>query len=204
MKAFDSPRPAPSTASSALSVSELDHVLTAQCAVAWAGEAGEQRRLGWWRSDFVSPYGGQDLFRRLLPNTSEWAVLQAAREAARRKDAEIRTRDHDPDRLLSLFTLGFEIDERIEERLQELKRSGRTPHEALPGLNSVVEPSWNRDRFLDWVRGHGQAETTQTPTGRRLPGDPPGTLDELVTRLVGALAPLGEIYPLPHYFRKTA
>src|SRR5688572_15258501 len=70
----------------AIPTSEIDHALTAQLLVGWAGESGEEKRLGWWRSDLVSPFGGMDLFRRLLPSTWEWAVLQGAREAARRKD----------------------------------------------------------------------------------------------------------------------
>lgn len=62
-------------------VAELDHALTAQIIIAWAGEKGEDPRLGWWRCDLVSEFGGEDLFKRLLPNTWDWAVLQGAREA---------------------------------------------------------------------------------------------------------------------------
>src|SRR5262245_30337709 len=109
-----SPKPTPRAP---VPVSEIDHALTAQLVVAWAGEGGEEKRLGWWRSDLVSEFGGRDLFRRLLPSTWPWAVLQGAREAARRRDAELRRQDHDPDRILSLFNLGFELNERIEERL---------------------------------------------------------------------------------------
>src|SRR5690606_27085265 len=83
-----------------LPISEIDFALTAQITVAWAGEGGEEPRLGWWRSDLVSEYGGKDLFRRLLPHTWQWAVLQAVREAARRKDAELRAKAHDSDHVL--------------------------------------------------------------------------------------------------------
>ena len=41
---------------------DIDATLTAQLAVAWAGEGGEETRLGWWRSDMVSEYGGEYLF----------------------------------------------------------------------------------------------------------------------------------------------
>ena len=44
------------------SIQEIDLVLTAQLAVAWAGEGGEEPRLAWWRSDLASEYGGEDLF----------------------------------------------------------------------------------------------------------------------------------------------
>lgn len=49
--------------------SELDRILTAQFADAWAGENGEQPRLGWSRFDLVSEFGGLDLFRRRTSRT---------------------------------------------------------------------------------------------------------------------------------------
>jgi hypothetical protein len=192
-----------SVAGQPLPQSSIDAALTAQLAVAWAGEGGENRRLGWWRSDLVSEFSGEDLFRRLLPHSWQWAVLQGAREAARIKDAERRVQDHDPDQILSLYHLGFEIDERIEDRLQCLKDSGAPPREALPGLADVIESDWNHDHFLDWAQGHGEVETTVTPAGRRLKGRSSESLEQLVRRFVAALAPLGDAYPLPHV-RRTA
>lgn len=185
-----------------ISASGIDYALTAQCIVAWAGETGEVKRLGWWRSDLVSEFGGKDLFQRLLPATWEWAVLQGAREAARRKDEALRLHDHDADRIISLFSFGFELDERLDERLQDLKRSGRAPREALLGLTDGMELDWDRTRFLDWVQGHGEAESAAVPIGRRIKGEPTSSLEQNVRRLVAALAPLSEHYPLPH-FRRT-
>jgi hypothetical protein len=182
---------------------ELDRILVVQLAVAWAGESGEEPRLGWWRSDLTSEFGGEDLFQRLLPRTWRWATLQAAREAARRKDAEVRDRDHDPDRVLSLFRLGFETDERLDERFQKWKCSGKTPLEAFPALNKVVADSWDQAGFAAWVRSHGEADTVTAPIGRRLKGAPPESLGLLVHNLVSALVPLGDEYPLPHYRRGT-
>lgn len=184
-----------------LPMSDVDTALTSQLVVAWAGETGEGRRLGWWRSDLVSEYGGEDLFRRLLPATWRWAVLQGAREAARRKDAELSGKDHDPDRIVSLFSLGFELDERVEERFQDLKRSGRAPEEALPDL-AIVNNSWHPDQFWDWVIGHGEADAVASPAGRRLKGSLPIAMDQRVWKLVAGLAPAAETYPLPH-FRKA-
>ncbi|MEV0726570.1 BREX-6 system BrxE protein [Micromonospora purpureochromogenes] len=183
-------------------MSDVDRALTSQLVVAWAGETGEERGLGWWRSDLVSEYGGEDLFRRLLPGTWRWAVLQGAREAARRKDAELRRHDYDPDRIVSLFSLGFELDERIEERFHDLKRSGRAPDEALPGL-AVVSDGWCRDQFWDWVIGHGETGAVASPIGRRLKGSPPIALDLRVRKLVAGLAPSADTYPLPHYMRAS-
>jgi hypothetical protein len=180
--------------------SAVDAALTAQLIVAWAGEAGEEPRLGWWRSDLASEFGGQDLFQRLLPATWRWAVLQGAREAARRHDAELRRKDHDADRIVSLFSLGLELDERIDERLRDLKTSAATPVERLPGLE-VITQEWNPDRFVEWVAGHGDGTTTASPIGRRLKGVPPDALDALVRKLVAGLAPASDSYPLPHFRR---
>jgi len=179
----------------------LDEILTAQLAIAWAGEGGEEPRLGWWRSDLTSEFGGEDLFQRLLPRTWRWATLQGGREAARRKDAEARAKDHDPDRILSLFRLGFEIDERLDERFQELKASGKNPVEALPSLGTAVGDRWHREKFAGWVSTHGKVDAVTTPAGRRLKGEPPESLGLLVHKLVAALAPLGDDYPLPHFRR---
>lgn len=186
-----------------LALSDVNQLLTAQIMVAWAGEGGEERRLGWWRSDLCSEFGGEDLFKRLLPHTWKWATLQGAREAARRRDAELRAQDHDPDRILSLFSLGFELDERVEERLLDLKRSVSAPVDALPALKEWLAHPWSADRFLDWVRSHGETENTPAPIGRRLKGSPPGAVGDLVRKLVGGLAPLGDSYPLPHWKRSA-
>ena len=179
-------------------MSDVDAALTAQLVVAWAGEEGEDRRLGWWRSDLVSEFGGEDLFKPLLPTTWRWAMLQGAREAARRADEELRRGLDNPDQVISLFRLGFELDERIAERFQDLKRSGRTPVQALPGL-AVVSYSWHPSHFWDWVNGHGAADVVASPVGRCLKGTPPTTLGQQVRKLVAGLAPAAEKYPLPHY-----
>ena len=62
---------------SSISESLLDELLTIQILVAWAGESGEDPRLGWWRTDLISEYGGRDLLEQLLPDTWQWAILQA-------------------------------------------------------------------------------------------------------------------------------
>lgn len=183
--------------------SDLDQALIAQIVVAWAGEGGEEPRLGWWQTDLVSEYGGEDLLKRLLPRTWHWAVLQAVRQAARRKDEELRAKASDPDQLVTLYRFGFELDEQIEERLQFHKRSGIPPVEALPGLAAVLgtslQQSWDRDAFQGWVEAHGPVQTEAVPTGRLLKGSMPAGLDRRVAQLVAALAPLADAYPLPHF-----
>ncbi len=182
---------------------DLDRALTAQIVVAWAGEGGEESRLGWWQTDLVSEFGGEDLLRRLLPRTWPWAMLQAVREAARRKDEALRAKASDPDQLVTLYRFGFELDEQIEERLQAHKRAGLSPVEALPGLEEVLgstlQQPWDRAQFLQWLEAHGPVQAEAVPTGRQLKGAVPAGLDRRVAQLVAALAPLADSYPLPHF-----
>ena len=193
--------------SAPFATSDLDLALTAQIVVAWAGEGGEEPRLGWWQTDLVSEYGGEDLLKRLLPRTWPWAVLQAVREAARRKDEELRSKASDPDQLVTLYRFGFELDEQIEERLQFHKRSGLPPVEALPGLaevlGSTLHQSWDQAQFQGWVESHDRVQSEAVPTGRQLKGAVPAGLDRRVAQLLAALAPLGDSYPLPHFRVKS-
>ncbi len=185
-----------------IAAEELDIVITAQIIVAWAGEGGEEQRLAWWRSSMVSKYGGIDLLKRLLPITWRWAVLQAARETARSKDAELRQQDHDPDRIYSLYRFGYEVDRAIEERLHDLKQAEPDPLVSLPELGITQEP-FSAARFMEWVATQGTAKVTTSPVGRRLDGAPPDSLAQCARQLVAALAPAAERYPLPHYRKAT-
>jgi hypothetical protein len=177
----------------------LDAVLTAQLAIAWAGENGTEPRLKWWRTDLVSEFGGEDLLQRLLPHTWRWAVLQGAREAAQRRDSELRAQDANPDRVISLFRLGFAIDEQVEGRLADLKRTGTAPLDALPALRELLASTWSKDAFANWVLGHGDAACVPAPLGRRVTGSPPESIELLMRKLVAALHPLTDAYPLPHF-----
>ena len=181
--------------------SVLDAILVAQVAVGWAGESGEEKRLGWWRTDLVSEFGGEDFFGRLLPTTAAWAVYQGVREAAARLDAELRSQTHDADELITLFNFGFAIDERLEDRFQFLKRSGTAPTEAMPGLTSVVTRSWDRNAFEDWAKGDGKVSVEKVPVGRRLRGDVPESVELTAKNLIAGLVPLTVEYPMPHYRR---
>lgn len=189
-----------SVLSSAPLTSEIDSLLTAQLIVAWAGERGQdERRLGWWRTDLLSADGGRDLLGSLLPRTGEWAVLQAVREAARRIDEASRQEAHDSDTLLSLFALGFQVEERTDERLQDFKRSEKSPAEALPVAMELINGKWDQQAFVDWCEDHGAGNYTTTTAGRRIKGDVPSSLDRIVAGLISALVPISDEYPLPHY-----
>ena len=187
----------------AVNNSDLDQALTAQMVVAWAGESGEDPRLGWWQTDLVSEFGGEDLLKRLLPRTWPWAILQAVREAARRKDEELRGNAGNPDQLVTLFRFGFVLDEQIEERLQFHKRSGLSPVEALPGLGEVLgttlHQGWDKADFQEWLEAFTPVDAEPMPTGRQIKGPAPGGLDRRVAQLLAALAPLTDSYPLPHF-----
>ena len=111
----------------------LDAILAMQLTIAWAGEGRcSPKRLGWWDTDLIDDAGGGDFFARLLPQTHAWASLEAVREAARRTDAKARGKMADPDKMRSLYFLGFEVDEQLGDRLAAHKRSGKKPAEALP------------------------------------------------------------------------
>ncbi len=181
----------------------LDSLLTLQLGVAWAGEARcDPPRLGWWQTDLVSELGGGDLLQRLLPRTHAWASLQAVREAASRADAAARARLADPDSVRTLFHFGFEIDEQLRERLQELKRLGRTPAEALASLPELDAP-FSREAFEDWAAAHGKVEFEVEAHGRLLGGAPPPPA-LAARRLASALVPFADKYPLPFFRVETS
>jgi hypothetical protein len=191
--------------SSAPLASEIDSLLVAQLIVAWAGETGSSddpatRRLAWWRTDLVGDSAEYDL-QELLPNTWRWVTFQSVREAARLHDASVRAKDHDPDRLLTLFSLGFAIDEKVDDRIRQLKLASTDPVEALPKLGEMVSGGWSRDAFAAWSGSFGKESFTDVPAGRRLKGKPPQSLGELTNRLVAGLSPTADSYPMPHFRR---
>jgi hypothetical protein len=182
---------------------DIDSLLSAQLIVAWAGEKGSSndnasRRLGWWDTNLVDEGAEYDL-KELLPNTWRWATLQSVRQAAKIHDLTIRAKDHDPDRLLTLFSLGFEIDEKVDERLLQFKQNSKAIEEVLPDVASMITSGWSVERFTSWVTKHGKESTTTVPAGRRLKGQPPEEIQAVVGRLVAGLAPLADIYPMPHF-----
>jgi len=177
---------------------ELDEILALQAAVSWAGEGlCSPPRLAWWRTDLLDEAGGGDLFSRLVPRTEKWAALEAVREAARRTDEHARQGIAEPERLRTLFFFGFLVDERLSERLLELKRSGKTPEGALPGplLAGAV---FDADSFATALRSlDGAAAYSAVPGGRELRGPLPSDLRAVARRLAAALVPFTPVYPMP-------
>ena len=158
--------------------------------------------MGWWRTDFCSEFGGEDLLQQLLPHTWPWATLQSVREAGMRADSQLRTEAHDADVVLSLYNLGFTVNERLDERFQALKKSGQPPTEALPALKDVISAEWNQDNFQNWVKGHGEVTFEKLPTGRRVRGKVPESIELLVHQLIAGLVPFTGDYPMPHFRRE--
>ena len=177
----------------------LDHILAVQLTVAWAGESGgEPPRLGWWDSDLVDELAGGDFFRRLAPHTQHWAALEAVREVARRADTTARKTSAGPDQIRSLFHLGFEMDEQLEERLAQHKRAGDPPDKVLPDLYPVAAP-FEREDLEQWLGKPPKPQYQLDPTGRKLRGSPSTEMKEVVDTLAAALLPLSETYSLPYY-----
>jgi hypothetical protein len=176
----------------------LDAILAMQVTVGWAGEGRcSPRRLGWWDTDLIDEAGGGDFLARLLPQTHAWASLEAVREAARRVDAKARGKMAEPDKMRTLFFLGFEADEQLGDRLAAHKRSGRSPADALP-LAIPLTADFSKDKLASTLQG-GDVAFTTVPNGRQMKGKVPDAPDALVKRLAAALVPFAEQYPLPFF-----
>lgn len=177
----------------------LDQILALQITVAWAGEANcEPARLGWWKTDLVDPAGGGDLLARLIPKTQAWASLEAVREAARRCDKKNREKMADSDKARTLYFLGFELNEQLNERLAHHKRSGAPPKETL-SLPFDADGAFSRDDMEALLIASGKVETTVVPTGRQLKGEMPEDALQAVRSLAAALVPFADKYPTPFY-----
>lgn len=178
----------------------LDAILATQLTLAWAGEARcVPARLSWWQTDLIDPAGGGDFLARLLPRTHAWASLEAVREAARRTDEAARRTLADPDLVRTLFFLGFDLDERLAERLAEHKRSPTPPATALKFLVPLDAP-FSREGLAAALRGPGRAPSYDiVPSGRQLKGTAPDAPEQLVPSLASTLLPLPERYPLPFF-----
>ncbi|HWB79959.1 MAG TPA: BREX-6 system BrxE protein [Nannocystaceae bacterium] len=177
----------------------LDQILSVQLAIAWAGEgACEPRRLGWWATDLVDDAGGGDLLRRLIPRTAVWGGLEAVRVAARRADADARARLAAPHQARSIYFLGFDLDEALDERLAVHKHGTQSPAEALAlprGTFGAWTGTWLADAF-----GHVAAPPVKmTLAGRQVKTAVPDNPAVLVETLAACLVPPAETYPCPYF-----
>jgi hypothetical protein len=134
---------------------------------------------------------------RLLPRTAVWAGLEAVRDAAIRVDAKARRALPDPDKVRTLFFLGFELDEQLGDRLRQLKQSTDTPAQAL---HLLADPSgvFNPDAFAAAL-GSSESTYTVVPAGRQLRSALPATPADVVRALAAALVPFQPNYPMPFF-----
>lgn len=190
-----------------LSQDELDLLLSLQFSVAWAGEGKcEPTRHGWWQTALVDEFDGLDLLQRIAPRTAPWAALEAVRRVATHIDAQTRTHAQHSDSILTIFHLGFDIDELLHERLKELKLELVPPKDALPGLIGLTD-DWTASTWSNWLSSQKIASTPFeiTPGGRfvsttRKVTNAPVTL---VKHLIGALHTPSTNYPTPHTIVST-
>ena len=183
-----------------IAVTDLDDILAIQLSVAWAGEGRcEPRRLGWWDTDLIDPRGGGDLMARLLPRTAAWAGLEAVREAAMRVDRKARGALPDPDKVRTLYFLGFAIDEQLGDRLRQLKLGGQLPSKALHVLADplgVFDPIGYADALQALA---SEKAYTVVPAGRQMRAALPDSPVVLVHALAACLAPFQPNYPMPFF-----
>ena len=73
-----------------------------------------------------------------------------------------------PDKMRTIYFLGFELDEQLGDRLAAHKRSGRPPAEALP-LPLPLTADFSKDALLKALQA-GDAAFTTVPNGRQIEG----------------------------------
>jgi hypothetical protein len=183
-----------------LPTSILDSILSFQLIVAWAGEGGETGRLNWWGSSLTDEAEGGDFLGRALPTTARWAGLECARKAAHFVDERLRTSQLDrPDAARTIFFLGFAMDEALDERLRAIKLAGGAPVD-MPFLDLINHSPFDRGKFAQFCKSlSGAPLIKRGPIGREITGLHPKSPRDLIERLVAALVPVPEAYPLPFY-----
>lgn len=181
-----------------LADSDLDSILALQLTVAWAGEGlCQPPRLGWWRTDLVDEAGGGDLFARLTPRVQRWSALEAVREAARRVDEQSRREVAEPERVRTLFHLGFRMDERLGTRLSVLKASEVPPERALP-FPPDLKPDFSRESLAVLLTAlRPGVKYAAVLGGREIAGPAQTAPVTLAQQLAAALVPFAERYPMP-------
>jgi hypothetical protein len=104
----------------------------------------------------------------------------------------------DADAVRTIFFLGFEVDEQVQDRLAFLKRQGTPPEQALK-LPLPLGAEFDRSRVEAAFAQGEPSSFKKEPGGRLLTGPASSAPDAAVQRLVAALVPLADSYPLPHF-----
>jgi len=174
-----------------LEPAQLDQILSLQLNVAFAGE-GE--RLAWWKSDLVDAAAGGDLFARLTPKTAAWASLILVRTVAREVEDALLKGIQRRDSLWTLFHLGFDVDEQLDDRLATHRASLVPPSEALPSLSTGKD--WSKAAFQADLEKLGKPKVLTEPGYRRVDTRLTSRVEACML-LAAALLPLAPKYPLP-------
>jgi hypothetical protein len=103
----------------------------------------------------------------------------------------------DPDKMRTLFFLGFELDEQLGDRFAAHKRGGQAPEKVLP-LAVPLTAALSKDQLVTALQG-GDVAFTTVPNARQMKGALPASPEALVKRLAAALVPLIDQYPLPFF-----
>jgi hypothetical protein len=187
-------------AEQAIAPEELDVVLMLQLFIAWAGEGlTDPPRLGWWSTQLLDEWGGEDLFKRLLPRTFEWALLESLRKVAINVDRQKRTSLAQSDRIRTLFYWGFGIDEKLEERLSFHKQNGSKPQEVL-NFPLDLKEKFEQEAFEKAIQTINSAiQYKIVPEGREIRQKIPESIAEVAKNLVSGLIPIADKYPMPFY-----
>ena len=187
-------------ASSAIAPEELDAVLMLQFFIAWAGEGlTDPPRLNWWSTQLLDEWGGEDLFKRLLPRTFEWALLEATRKVAIQADGRKRLNLAQPDRVCTLFFWGFGIDEKLEERLLFHKQDCSQADNVL-NFPLDLKNDFEKKAFKQAIQKlNPEVEYKIVPERREIKGTTPESIADAAKNLVSGLIPLADKYPMPFY-----
>jgi hypothetical protein len=178
---------------------ELDSILALQFMVAWAGEkSADPERLKWWDTDILDERGGGDFMARLFPKTAQWAGPKLVRRAATVVDARARARSRAKG-IWTLFFLGFELDEELDERIAYHRNAMHVPRDVFGA--QWLPDRWSLPAFESWLRDLCSPPEVQIDTvGRRLNTMTTGPL-QVATALVAALLPIAPLYPMPYMHR---
>lgn len=179
---------------------ELDVVLMLQFLVGWAGEGlTDPPRLGWWSTQLLDKWGGEDLFKRLLPRTFEWALLEAVRKVAIQVDRQKRLNLAQPDNVCTLFFWGFRIDEKLEERLSFHKQNRSKPQDILD-FPLDLKKEFDRKAFDEAIQLlNPEISWEIVPEGREIKDAMPESIADAAKNLVLGLIPVADKYPMPFY-----
>lgn len=99
----------------------------------------------------------------------------------------------------TIFFLGFTVDEALDERLRAIKLVGGAPAD-MPALDLINGSPFERGNFERFCESlSAPLPVKRSPIGREITGPAPDSPLGLIERLVAALVPVPEAYPLPFY-----